>query len=167
MNARITRCLVLSALVVLPIAATAQSQSEIDAINRLIDRYGALEDAMDMTSQAQLMAPDRVQINQGGRRTNQALNMRIQQAQLEELKKALPGVQFFTEDRDRLIRFYGNGAVAVVSFYRYRTRVIPSSVPATVATSYPPPAPVVFTLVLEKRTGDWKIVHAHATPLPG
>jgi hypothetical protein len=97
----------------------AQRQADSEAINRLIDRYGALEDAKDMTAQAQLMAPDRVWIGQGaGRRTDQATNMRIQQAGMEVTKKLVPGIQTFTEDRDRLVRFYGNGTVAVASFYR-------------------------------------------------
>ena len=148
-----------------PTALAAQSQADIDAINRLVDRYGALEDAQDMRTQAQLMATDRVQVSQAGRRTDQAMNMRIQQATLDEMKKALPGVQFFTEDRDRLIRFYGGGAVAVVSFFRYRTRVLPAAIPATVAAAYPSPAAAVFTLVLERRQGDWKIVQTQSTPL--
>src|SRR6266480_1490207 len=65
----------------MPALASAQRQGDVDAINRLIDRYGALEDAMDMNGQAQLMSADRVWIAQGGgRRTDQATNMRIQQA---------------------------------------------------------------------------------------
>jgi hypothetical protein len=154
-----------AAFLLIPGAVAAQGQSDIDAVNRLVDRYGVLEDALDMVAQAQLMASDRVQVAQAGRRTDQAMNMRIQQASVDEIKKALPGVQFFTEDRDRLIRFYGGGAVAVVSFYRYRTRVMPATVPAAVAAAYPPLTPAVFTLVLEKRAGEWKIVHTHSSPL--
>src|SRR5438046_10022219 len=91
-----------------PSAAATQRQGELDAINRLIDRYGALEDAMDMNAQAQLMSADRVWIAQGvGRRTDQATNMRIQQAVFDQLKKRLPGVQTFTEARDRIVKFYG------------------------------------------------------------
>ena len=33
----------------------------------------------------------------------------------DAFKKQVPGVQIFTEDRDRLIRFYANGAVAIAS----------------------------------------------------
>src|SRR5438046_409654 len=109
-----------------PAAASTQRHGELDAINRLIDRYGALEDAMDMNAQAQLMSADRVWIVQAaGRRTDQAANMRIQQAAFDQLKKRLPGVQTFTEDRDRLIKLYGNGAVAVASFFRYTTAILP------------------------------------------
>ena len=34
----------------MPSAASTQRQGDVDAINRLIDRYGALEDAMDMNA---------------------------------------------------------------------------------------------------------------------
>src|SRR6266571_5017511 len=46
----------------MPPLASAQRTGDIDAINRLIDRYGTLEDAMDMNGQAQLMSADRVWI---------------------------------------------------------------------------------------------------------
>jgi len=152
-----------------PTLATAQRQADIEALNRVVDRYGALEDAMDLTAQAQLMAADRVQVSQGiGRRTDQALNMRIQQAGVDQLRKAVPGVQFFTEDRDRLIKVYGNGTVAVASFYRYRTRILPAGTPREVAEGLAPIQPTAVTLVLEKQNQDWRIVHTHASTLaPG
>ena len=150
----------------MPRLASAQRQGDVDAINRLIDRYGALEDAMDMNGQAQLMSPERVWIVQaGGRRTDQATNMRIQQAAFDQLKKRLPGVQTFTEDRDRLVRFYGNGSVAVASFFRYTTTILPPTTTPEVAKEFGPLPPVAITLVLEKRDGDWKIVHTHVSDL--
>jgi len=73
------RALLVFGILALPTTIAAQRQADVDAINRLIDRYGALEDAMDMNAQAQLMTPDRVWVAQGaGRRTDQATNMRIQ-----------------------------------------------------------------------------------------
>jgi len=150
----------------MPALASAQRQGDVDAINRLIDRYGALEDAMDMNGQAQLMSADRVWIAQGGgRRTDQATNMRIQQAAFDQLKKRLPGVQTFTEDRDRLVRFYGNGSVAVASLFRYTTMILPPTTPPDVAKEFGPVPAVAITLVLEKRDGDWKIVHTHVSQL--
>jgi hypothetical protein len=149
-----------------PIGATAQRQGDIDAINRLIDRYGALEDAMDMNGQAQLMSADRVWIATGaGRRTDQPTNMRIQQAAFDQLKKRLPGVQSFTEDRDRLIKFYGNGSVAVASFFRYTTILLPPTAASEVVREFRAPPAGAITLVLEKRDGDWKIVHTHVSQL--
>src|SRR6266480_4960434 len=120
-----------------PSAASTQRQGELDAINRLIDRYGALEDAMDMNGQAQLMSADRVWIVQaGGRRTDQATNMRIQQAAFDQLKKRLPGVQTFTEDRDRLVRFYGNGSVAVASLFLFSMIRRPPTTPPAVPKEF-------------------------------
>ena len=151
--------------VLVPSPAATQRQGDVDAINRLIDRYGALEDAMDMSAQAQLMSADRVFIVQAaGRRTDQATNMRIQQAGFDQLKKRLPGIQAFTEDRDRLIKLYANGSVAVASFYRYTTTILPPTTPPEVAKEFGPGAATI-TLVLEKRDGDWKIVHTHVSDL--
>jgi len=151
--------------VLIPSRAAPQRQGDVDAINRLIDRYGALEDGMDMNAQAQLMTVDRVFIVQAaGRRTDQATNMRIQQATFDQLKKRLPGIQTFTEDRDRLIKLYGNGSVAVASFYRYTTTILPPTTPPDVAKEFGPGAAAI-TLLLEKRDGDWKIVHTHVSDL--
>jgi ketosteroid isomerase-like protein len=158
--------LLLAGSLVIPTLAMAQRQSDVDAIDRLIDQYGELEDKMDMNAQAKLMTPDRVWITQGGgRRTDQVTNMRIQQANLDALKKQLPGIQTFTEDRDRLIKFYGNGQVAVASFYRYTTFVLPPNAPAELAEELGGPPPAAATLVLEKRDGGWKIVHTHFSNL--
>src|SRR5256885_1226171 len=111
--------------ILVPSAASTQRSGELDAINRLIDRYGVLEDAMDMNAQAQLMSADRVWIVQAaGRRTDQATNMRIQQAGFDQLKQRLPGVQTFTEDRDRLIQMYGNGSVAVARLFHYSPTIL-------------------------------------------
>ncbi len=149
-----------------PTLANAQRQADIDAVNQLIDHYGALEDGMDMSGQAQLMTADRVWIGNGaGRRTDQAANMRIQQAGMDQLKKLVPGIRTFTEDRDRLIKLYGNGSVAVASFYRYTTTILPADTPKDIAAQFQPTPPAVVTLVLEKRDGGWKIVHSHFSNL--
>ncbi len=149
-----------------PSGMLGQRQADIDAINQLIDRYGELEDEMDMMTQATLMSQDRVWIGQGlGRRTNQAQNMLIQQATFDALKEQVPGIKRFTEDRDRLIKFHGNGTVAVVSFFRYQTVILPPDAPdAVVAASAAVPATAV-TAVLEKQSGDWKFVHTHFSEL--
>ena len=158
--------LVLAGSLVIPAFTAAQRQADVDAINRLIDQYGALEDAMDMTTQAKLMASDRVWIAQGaGRRTDQARNMRIQQVGYDALKKQMPGIQTFTDDRDRLIKFHGNGSVAIASFYRYTATVLPPNTPPDVAKAAEPLPPSAVTLVLEKRDGEWKIVHTHVSDL--
>lgn len=156
----------LAGSLILPTPASPQSKSDVDAINRVIDQYGELEDKMDMNAQAKLMTSDRVWVSQGGgRRTDQATNMRIQQANFDALKKQVPGVETFTEDRDRLIRFHGNNQVATVTFYRYTTILLPPNTPAEVAKDLTAPPPAVATLVLEKRDGGWKIVHTHFSNL--
>lgn len=158
--------LLVACCLALPSVVAAQRQAEVDAINRLIDRYGALEDSMDMAAQAQLMAADRVWVAQGaGRRTDQATNMRIQQANYDAIKRTAPGVRTFTEDRDRVIRFYADGAVAVASFYRYTTVIPPANTPPEVASALAAGPPAVATVVLEKRGGEWKIVHTHFSSL--
>jgi ketosteroid isomerase-like protein len=166
---RSSPCLSLAVVValLLPAAGFAQRQNDTAAINRLIDQYGAFDDAMDMAGQAKLMSADRVWIGAGtGRRTDQATNMRIQQADFDALKRQVPGIQTFTEDRDRLIRFYANGAVAIASFYRYVTVILPPNVPADVAKELSAPIPPeAATLVLERRDGEWKIVHSHFSAL--
>lgn len=165
---RITHPAVLIAVatLLLPNPAFAQRPSDTAAINRLIDQYGATEDAMDMAAQARLMSADRVWIATGaGRRTDQTTNMRIQQAGFDAFKKQMPGVQTFTEDRDRLIKFYANGAIAIASFYRYTTVIVPPNTPPEAARDAANAPPASITLVLERRDGDWKIVHTHVSPL--
>ena len=167
MTPRFFHLLVLVGALLCPTGARAQRQADIDAVNRLIDRYGALEDSMNMPAQAQLMSPDRVWIAQGaGRRTDQAANMRIQQAAFDALKRTVPGIATFTEDRDRLIKVHANGAVAVASFFRYTTNILPATVAPDIAKAFAAPVPpAAITLVLEKRDGDWKIVHTHTSAL--
>jgi ketosteroid isomerase-like protein len=151
-------------LIVSPLMA--QNTDDEGAINGLIDRYGELEDASDMVAQAQLMSADRVWITQWqGRMTNQQMNMRLQQAGFDAQNEYLPGIQWFTDDRDRLVRFYGDGSVAVASFYRYRSFVLPADTPPEIAESAVQPIPAAITLVLEKQGGDWKIVHTHISQL--
>lgn len=166
MRTLLRSALALAVGLAVPTLASAQRQADLDAVNQLIDRYGALEDSMDMAAQARLMTADRVWMANGsGRRTDQAANTRIQQAQMTELKRYVPGIRTFTEDRDRLIKFYGNGSVAVASFFRYTTTILPASTPSEIAEQVQPTPPSAVTLVLEKRDGAWKIVHTHFSAL--
>jgi len=145
---------------------SAQNRGDIEAINQLLDRYGALEEAMDMMAQATLMSEDRVWVGDGaGRRTDQSKNMTIQQATFDLLQETVPGIRWFVEDRDRLIRFYGNGDVAVVSFFRYATYLVPPETPPEIAEGFAAPAPTAFTAVMEKSGGEWQIVHTHVSNL--
>jgi hypothetical protein len=140
---------------------------ETDAINKLIDDYGAYQVNNDALGMSKLMATDRVCLSShfGGRRTDNVLNMKIQQAQLDLQNKELPGVRDFVEDRERLIRVLGDGKVAAVSFFRYITRVFPPGTSADMMKKYPADPPVAISLVLEKRGTQWIIVHTHASEL--
>jgi ketosteroid isomerase-like protein len=156
--------LALVCALVMPAATLAQKQTDVESIQRVLERYRATEDASDLVAQGKLMTPDRVWVSQfaGGRRVDNTENMRIQQAEADRRKKLVPGLVQFTEDREPLIRFYGGGQVAVVSFFRYVTRVFPPDTPAETMREYAP-SNEMMTVVLEKRAGEWKIVHTHVS----
>jgi len=147
-------------------AASAQTQADVEAVNRLLDRYAALEETMDMATQAQLIREDRVWIAQGqGRRTDQAKNMHIQSVSFDVLRETVPGLRWFVEDRDRMVRFHGGGTVAIASFYRYSAYVIPAGTPPEIAEGLAALPASAVTVVLEKTGGEWKIVHTHFSDL--
>ena len=142
--------------------------ADLAAINILIDNYSKTEDDGTLLEQAKLMSDDRVWIgnNGAGRITNQSFNMNMQQTQVDALFKTISGIKWFTDARDRLIKFYGDGNVAVASFYWYRTFVLPpntSSEKRNIMKKQPDP--VAISLVIEKREGNWKIVHTHTSLL--
>jgi hypothetical protein len=170
--AALARVLALACMLAAPPLATASDQApappqaDIDAIKSLMERYRATEDASDLVAQSKLMTPDRVWVSQfaGGRRVDNVENMRIQQAEADRRKKVIPGLVQFTEDREPLIRFYGSGRAAVVSFFRYVTRVFPPDTAPEVMKQYAP-SNEMMTVVLEKRGPEWKIVHTHVSRL--
>ena len=140
-------------------------KADLMAINELINKYAAAEDDGNMSSQAELMLPDRVWIGSVGRITDQKRNMEMQQVRIDADRKSIPDVWWFTDARDRLINFYGDGSVAVASFYWYRTSVLPTDLPPEKAELFEPPPPFVMTQVLVKDGDDWKIAHTHSSPL--
>ncbi|TFH66356.1 MAG: hypothetical protein E4G90_03995 [Gemmatimonadales bacterium] len=145
---------------------SGQNQADRDAVNRLLDRYAELEETMDMTAQAGLINENRVWIAQAqGRRTDQAKNMLIQQAQVTLLKETIPGIRWFVEDRDRLVRFHANGNVAIASFFRYSTYLIPPGTPPELSEGFAQVPASAVTVVMEKTGGEWKIVHTHFSNL--
>ncbi len=143
----------------------AQNKADNQAIHKLIDAYGETENAGDMMAQAKLMSADRVWIGPGGagRITDQKQNMEMQQAQLDAEKAFVPNVKWFSDARDRLVKYYGNGKVAVASFYWYRNFVLPADIPMEKAKLFSQPPPLVVSLVLEKNGENWKIVHTHTS----
>jgi hypothetical protein len=166
MRSVMPKVLAFAIAVCVPCTALAQDSGDEDAVNLLIDQYSQLEDSFDMAAQAEMMTADRIWIAQAfGRRTNQAMNMRIQQAGFDVLKGASPEYQRFTEARDRVIRFYGRGNVAVASFYWYVTVVLPADATDEQVQAAAQFQPMVITMVIEKQSGDWKIVHTHNSAL--
>tara|TARA_B110000263_G_scaffold65508_1_gene56557 strand:- start:65 stop:577 length:513 start_codon:yes stop_codon:yes gene_type:complete len=144
------------------------NETDLDAINKLIDNYSKTEDDGTLLEQAEMMSKDRVWIgnNGAGRITDQSLNMNMQQAQVDALMKSISGIKWFTDTRDRLIKFYGDGKVAVASFYWHRTFVLPSNTSSEKRNIMKKqPDPVAMSLVLEKQKGVWKIVHTHTSSL--
>ena len=166
MRSVMPKILAFAIAVCVPCTALAQGSGDEAAVNRVIDQLNQLEDVFDMPAQAELMTADRIWIGQGlGRITNQAQNMQVQQAGFDVLKGAEPEYQRFTDARDRIIRFYGNGDVAVASFYWYVTVVLPTDATAEQVQAAAVFRPMTFTLVLEKQSGTWKIVHTHWSDL--
>jgi ketosteroid isomerase-like protein len=145
----------------LEIGALAQGQADVDAVKHVLQQYRATQDMGDIDGQARLMTSDRVWISpSSGRRVDNDENVRIQRAQSDRQKKVVPGLQQFTEDRDVLIKFYGDGKVAIVSFFRYVTVVLPPEASPDLVNAYKGYSQWT-TLVLEKRDGKWVIVHTH------
>ena len=144
------------------------NETDLDAINKLIDNYSKTEDEGKLLEQAKMMSKDRVWIgnNGAGRITDQSLNMIMQQSQVDAVMKSISGIKWFTDTRDRLIKFYGDGKVAVASFYWYRTFVLPPITNSEKRNMMKKqPDPVAISLVLEKKKGDWKIVDTHTSLL--
>lgn len=144
------------------------SDTELDAINKLIDNYARTEDSGRLIDQAKMMSEDRIWIgaNGAGRITDQAYNMNMQQSQADAMLNTFKGIEWFTDTRDRLIKIFGDGQFAVASFYWYRTFILPSSLDAKKRNMMQKqPDPAAITLVLEKRSGSWKIVHTHSSSL--
>ena len=155
-------------LIVILLTVSFGKNPDMDAINKLIDEYSKTEDNGKLLEQAKLMSDDRVWIGDDGlgRMTNQSLNMSMQQSQLDAMLKTINGIKWFTDARDRLIKFYGDGKVAVASFYWYRSFVLPPNTNSEKRNIMnKQPDPIVISLVLEKRKGNWKIVHTHTSSL--
>ena len=155
-------------LVLLAAAPAANAQTcDTAGINALIDQYARTEAEGDMPAQSRLMAEDRVWVAAaGGRMTDQAMNMQGQQAWFDFENGVVRGLHRYVDARDRMIRCYGGGDVAVASFYWYQQVVPPSTLTAAQAEMLgQPPQPSTVSLVLERRGSDWRIVHTHTSPL--
>lgn len=144
---------VLSLTVPMPPAA-ADDEADIEA---LIEQYNRCEEQGDMEAQAELMTPDRVWVAAAGRRTDQTLNMKIQQAGMDRDMKRFPGGQAFFDVRDLLIRVYDDAATA--SFYWYRDFVLSPE-----QEGPNPSFRSAVSMFLVKQDDSWKIAHTHSSP---
>ena len=150
--------ILLTMVVLAAFSTLAQADDKAD-IEALIKEYNRFEETADMAGQAKLMTPDRIWIGgSAGRRTNQALNMKIQQAGMDRNKQRTPGTKAFHDVRDLIIRVYGDAAIA--SFYWYRNWVLPPE------QEGPNPSGVLIqSLFLVKQDGSWKIAYSHNSSL--
>lgn len=110
-----------------------------------------------MAGQTRLMTPDRIWVAGAGRRTDQALNMKLQQAGMDRNKQRSPGTKAFHEVRDLIIKVYGDAAVA--SFNWYRNWVLPAD-----QEGPNPSERIIQSLFLVKQDGTWKIAYSHDSP---
>lgn len=145
-----------------PAAFTSEKDEDVPGVEQLLQKYRAAEDAKDYSAQIKLMAPDRIWINSDGdRRTDNAANMAFQQAGIDNLLRRVPGLKFHTMDQDVLIRFHAGGRVAIVSFHRKTLLLYPAGTPRDVIQENGSEMQETGTLVLEKQSGEWKIIHTH------
>lgn len=136
-------------------------QQEIEA---LVMEYTRLEDSGDMQTQSKMIAPDRWWHGGGGRRTDNALWMKVQGTNFANFQKRYPGVTVAREVRDLKIRMVAP-TVAIASFTWVSNRSIPPDLPAEkVQALGPPPIPLVISLVWVKQADGWKIVSSHNSP---
>ncbi len=128
-----------------------------DDVLAFIKQYGDLEE--DLDTQSEMIRADRVHIVAGQRRSDQAVNLRLQREN-RAANEALSGgkTRIITTIESPQVAIYGNVAVAsYVQTYNF----FPHNQPPTGGQ------PVWITLVLVKEGGEWGIAHTHASPAGG
>lgn len=154
-------------VIMLSIAVSAgaqQAKSDKEQLEALVNEFTRLEDAGDMQSQAKMMAPDRWWHGAGGRRTDNATWMRVQEESIAANRQRFPGVKVIREARDLQIRFVAP-TVAVTSFTWFANRIVPGDLPADKRQALAPLIPVVYSQVWAKGSDGWKMVNSHQSPL--
>ena len=145
--------------------AEQSRKSEQDELRSLVVEYTRLEDAGDMAAQSKLMAADRIWHGIGGRRTDNALYMKMQEHSIGNSRKRYPGVTFMREARDLEIRLLAP-TVALTSFTWFANRLIPPDLPADkVQALGPAPIPQTISMVWVRQQDGWKIASTHMSPL--
>src|SRR5262245_26910296 len=147
-------------------ATYAQSKkSDIEEIEALVAEYSKYEDTGDMVSQAKMMTADRWWHGIGGRHTDNALWMKIQDEQMAANRKRYPGVQNVREVRDLKVKLIAP-TVAVSIFMWVNNRIVPGDLPPEKVTALgPAPIPAYYSQVWVKQADGWKIASTHTSPL--
>ena len=140
-----------------------QAKGDREQIEALVHEYTRLEDTGDMRAQAKLMAPDRWWHGAGGRRTDNATWMTVQEESIAASRQRFPGVKSIREARDLQIRLVAP-TVAVASFTWFVNRIVPGDLPADKRQALAPLIPVVHSQVWVKGTDGWKMVSTHQSP---
>lgn len=144
------------ALMTLGYMPNALADDEDDVL-AFIKQYGDLEG--DLDAQSEMIRDDRVHIVAGQRRSDQAVNLRLQREN-RAANEALSGgkTRIITTIESPQVAIYGNVAVAsYVQTYNF----FPHNQPPAGGQ------PVWITLVLVKEGGEWGIAHTHASPAGG
>jgi len=141
---------------------SAQDQKDIDAINKMLDQYRDTEASGDKVAQATLMTPDRVWVsNDEGRRVDNVDHMRLQQIDAENFKQLYPGRKHVVEDRYRLVKFHGEGKIAVATFFRHSYTLFPPGTPYEEIKDAKPYITWIMLVLEKQKDGKWLIVATH------
>ena len=167
---RIARAFLTFAVAVLVLSwATATfaqtKKSDSEEIEALVAEYTKFEDSGDMASQAKMMTADRWWHGVGGRHTDNALYMKVQEDAITQSRKRYPGLQNIREVRDLKVKMIAP-TVAVCSWLWVNNRIIPGDLPSDKVTALgPAPIPQFYSLVWVKQSDGWKIASTHTSPL--
>jgi hypothetical protein len=86
--------------------------------------------------------------------------MRIHQAEVDRRKALIPALVQFVEDREPLIKFHGEGRIAVASLFQAVSRVFPPCSGIDLIKEFEGKRQLL-TVVMERIKGEWLIVHTH------
>jgi Domain of unknown function (DUF4440) len=144
-------------------AEARQGRSDRDELQALVMEFTRLEDAGDMQAQSKITAPDRWWHGPGGRRTDNAMWMKVQEDNIAATRVRFPGLKTTREVRDLQIRLIGTTA-AVTSFTWFFNRVVPGDMTSERRAALGPLVPVTVSHVWSKGADGWKIVSTHQSP---
>jgi hypothetical protein len=135
------------------VASPLVHADDADDVMAVVNQWAALEG--DLAEQAKLIRSDRVQIAGNGRQSDQAGNLKVQQANANARARVAGGEpEMIVRLEAPQVAVYGD--TAVVSFVRL-FNVIPHNQDPL------PGNRAWFTMVLVKEGGDWGIAHSHVS----